>query len=103
MSRGFVLAPEAARDLVGIWRFVRERGSLETANRVELAILAKLSAVAQNPGIGHSREDLFSEEPLKFVTVYSYLIVYRPDTNPVQVAAILHGHRNVEAILRQRA
>ena len=38
----------------------------------------------------------------EFFPVYSYLIVYRPRTEPLQVAAILHGRRDVERILKGR-
>jgi len=33
---------------------------------------------------------------------YSYLIVYRPETDPMQVVAILHGRRDIERLLRER-
>jgi plasmid stabilization system protein ParE len=36
MTPRYVLAPQAARDLVQIWRYIKDRGSLETANRVEI-------------------------------------------------------------------
>lgn len=39
---------------------------------------------------------------MKFFLVYSYLIVYRPETKPLQVVAILHGYRDVEPILTGR-
>ena len=53
------------------------------------------------PGIGHWRHDL-TDEPVKFFSVYSYLIVYRPNTEPLQVIAILHGRRDIERLLRER-
>jgi hypothetical protein len=31
-----------------------------------------------------------------------YLIVYRPGTNPLQVPGILHGHQDVEQLLKSR-
>ena len=34
---------------------------------------------AQSRGIGHTREDLTSR-PVKFWSVYSYLVVYDPET-----------------------
>jgi len=34
--------------------------------------------------------------------VYSCLIVYRPETKPVQIAAILHGHRDIHTLLKDR-
>ena len=35
MKWKYTLAPEAARDLVQIWRYVQKQGSWETADRVE--------------------------------------------------------------------
>ncbi len=40
--------------------------------------------------------------PVKFFPVYSYLIVYRPETKPLQVVAILHGRRDLEQLLSKR-
>ena len=34
MSRRYVLAPEAAHDLVQIWRYIKKNASLEMADRV---------------------------------------------------------------------
>ncbi len=34
----YVVAPEAARDLIQIWRYIKEQSSIETANRIDLAI-----------------------------------------------------------------
>jgi plasmid stabilization system protein ParE len=48
-----------------------------------------------------ARKDL-TDLDVRFFTVYSYLIVYRPDTVPLQVVAILHGRRDVDKVLRQR-
>lgn len=50
------------------------------------------------PGIGHLRLDL-ADEALRFFRVYKYLIIYRPETTPVQVVRVLHGARDVQAIL----
>jgi plasmid stabilization system protein ParE len=33
---------------------------------------------------------------------YSYLIVYRSESSPLQVVSILHGKRDVAAILQKR-
>jgi plasmid stabilization system protein ParE len=41
-------------------------------------------------------------ENVKFFAVYSYLIVYRPGTKPLEVVAIIHGRRKVEQILEVR-
>jgi toxin ParE1/3/4 len=101
MSVRFVLAPQAALDLVEIWRYIKEQTSLTIADRVESAIREKIEFLARTPGAGHSRKDL-TDEDVKLFPVYSYLIVYRPQTTPLQVAAILHGRRDVEQILKGR-
>lgn len=43
MRRRYVLAPEAALDLVEIWRFIRKKASIETADRVESVIREKIA------------------------------------------------------------
>jgi toxin ParE1/3/4 len=101
MSARYVLAPEAALDLSKIWLFIKRQASVEMADRVELGIRERISFLAGTSGAGHYRKDL-TDENVKFFPVYSYLIVYRPDTKPLQVASILHGRRDIEQILKNR-
>ena len=70
------------------------------ADRVEEMILEK-RALASDPGIGHRRSDL-TAAPVRFFAVYSYLIVYRPSTKPLQIVALLHGARDVLTLLKKR-
>ncbi len=100
-SRRYVLAPEAALDLVQIWRYLKAQSSVEIAERVESVIRDKIIFLAANPGAGHWRKDL-TDEVVKFFPVYSYLIVYRPETAPLQIVSILHGRRDIEQLLRRR-
>jgi antitoxin ParD1/3/4 len=101
MSRRYVLAPEAAFDLVQIWRYIKKATSLEMADRVESVIRDKIVYLAGRPGGGHWRKDS-TDEPVKFFSICSYLIVYRPETSPLQVVAILHGCRDVVELLKAR-
>src|SRR5208337_1468167 len=101
MSARYVLAPEAALDLVQIWRYLKKHSSVAVADRVESVIRDKIVFLARTPGAGHWSENL-TDEPVKFFPVYSYLIVYRPETKPLQVVSILHGRRNLEQILKER-
>jgi len=55
--------------------------------------------LAENPGIGHTREDL-TARPLKFWRVYSYLVVYDPSSRPLRIIAVLHGARDVKQLLK---
>ena len=49
-----------------------------------------MTLLGSQPGIGHLREDL-TRRPVKFWPVYSYLIVYDPETK--------HGNRDIGEIL----
>jgi plasmid stabilization system protein ParE len=97
----FVLAPEAALDLIQIWRYIKKQSSAEMAERVESVIRERIGFLAKMSNAGHSRRDL-TDEAVKFFPVYSYLIVYRPETKPLEVVSILQGHRDVEGILKRR-
>jgi antitoxin ParD1/3/4/toxin ParE1/3/4 len=101
MSVRYVLAPEAAVDLVQIWRYIKEQSSVTVADRMESVIRDKIVFLAKTPAAGHWSRNL-TDEAVKFFPVYSYLIVYRPERKPLQVVAILHGHRNIERILKGR-
>lgn len=101
MKRRYILAPQAARDLVQIWRYIKKESSQETADRVESVIRSKFVYLGDFPQGGHWRRDLTADE-VRFLAVYSYLIVYRPETKPLQIVAILHAHRDVAKILPKR-
>jgi toxin ParE1/3/4 len=101
MKARFVLAPQAADDLADIWRYITDRSSVAIADHVESVIRDKFAFLTESPGAGHHRRNLISEK-VKFFPVYSYLIVYRPATDPLQIVAVLHGRRDVEQVLRGR-
>jgi antitoxin ParD1/3/4/toxin ParE1/3/4 len=101
MKPRYALAPEAARDLVEIWRYLKKESGRETADRVESLIRSKFVYLADFPRAGHWRRDLTSAE-VRFFSVYSYLIVYRPETKPLEIVSILHGSRDVAGVLGER-
>lgn len=65
MKSRYILAPEAALDLVEIWRHIKGKAGCEIADKAEVVIRGKLVLLAANPGVGHCREDL-TDEPVKF-------------------------------------
>ena len=94
MNVRYVLAPQAAIDLVDMWRYIKEPSSVTIAVRVESAIREGMGFLVEVPGSGHHRKDL-TDEQVKFFAVYSYLVVYRPEAKPLQNVSILHGRREV--------
>jgi plasmid stabilization system protein ParE len=61
MKRRYILAPEAARDLVQIWRYLKKESNQETADMVESVVRSKIVYVADFPhAAGHWRPDFTS-------------------------------------------
>ena len=98
MSRSYQLTPEARRQVDAIGDFIAE-DSLDAAFRVYDALEDAFALLAENPGIGHTREDL-TDRPVKFWTVFSYLVIYDAASDPLRILAVVHGARDVEQILK---
>lgn len=93
----FFLSSRAARDIESIWDFIAD-DNLDAAGRVRVAILEACRRLGQNPRMGHFRQDL-TQAPLRFWAVHSYLIVYNPDAQPIEIVSVLHGARDIGRIL----
>jgi len=93
----------AKGDIFEIWSYIANDNE-DAAERVEQAIYDACEFIAESPLRGHTCKDL-TKRSLRFWTLTrypNYTIVYRPDTVPVQVMAVLHGRRNVRRILKNR-
>ena len=88
----FVLTPLAEADLAEIADYVTDEASADRAEAVVLELMAAAGRLADMPRMGHSRADL-TDEPVLFWPVFSYLIVYRPEVQPIQIVRIVHGAR----------
>jgi plasmid stabilization system protein ParE len=99
----YALTPLAKADIFEIWSYIAD-DSEKAADRVEQAIYDACAFVAEAPMRGRTRSDLTSR-PLRFWTITrypNYTVVYRPETSPLQVVAVLHGKRNLRRILKLR-
>jgi plasmid stabilization system protein ParE len=100
---GFILHPEAARDIAEIWEYIGG-DSPQAARNVRESILEAIRSLVPFPHQGHSRVDLTSR-PLRFIRVRDYVIAYAPYEKPLWVIAVMHGYRSprvMAAILRGR-
>lgn len=93
----YELTEPARSDLFDIWNHIAQ-DSLDTANRVMDDLERAMERLAEYPQLGHRRTDVHDLR-YRFWTVYSYVIVYAPDTSPLQISRVIHGHRNVPAVL----
>lgn len=97
----FQLADEAIFDIDAIWLYLLEKAGLDAADRVVTELFKGFYRLAVSPNRGHRRPDL-TNRPVLFYRTFSYLIIYMPGTRPLQILGVLHGKRNIAAILRER-
>ena len=91
-------SPEARLDLLEIWEHIAQ-DNLDAADRVEQEIEHAVSMLVRNPELGHLRRDLTSK-PVRFWPIYSYLIIYDPAAQPLEIVRVLSGYRDVAALLK---
>lgn len=92
------LAEQAKLDLGEMWLFVEKR-SRRGARRLLDELHARFSDLADSPGLGPACEQ-FGADWRKSI-VGKYVIFYRPVAEGIEVLRILHGARNIEALLRE--
>jgi plasmid stabilization system protein ParE len=90
MSKTYRLAPLAQADVEDIFRYVAD-DDLEAALRVDQEIDEACLMLASRPLMGHTREDLKLGPEYRVWPIYSYLIIYRPDSDPLEVVRVWHG------------
>ena len=94
---GYVVTPEANADLHGIWLYI-SWDSEDIADRVQAEFYAKFDSLSRHSGQGHRRTD-YTKANVLFFPLYSYLIAYRPGSDPLEILAVVHGARDVKKIL----
>jgi plasmid stabilization system protein ParE len=103
MNARFQFTPQATEDLDATWWFIAHENR-DAADRVELEIVATCRRLAKHPLMGTKRRDV-TGLPLRFWTVTkfpNFVVVYRPETDPLQVIAVLHGKRDLKEVLERR-
>src|SRR5712692_5355924 len=98
MKKRFVLTEPAQRDLDQIKSYLVAKAGPTITRQVMRDIRNALDLLGTRPSAGHVREDL-TARAVKFWPVYSYLIVYEPQSKPIRIIRVLHGMRNIEEIL----
>jgi toxin ParE1/3/4 len=98
-GRTYELTALARLDLLQMWNHLATEASIEIADRVLRDVEDAIMNLTKMPGMGHRREDLTTRK-LLFYRVHSHLMVYRADATPLRIIRVLHGSRNIKALLR---
>ena len=96
MSR-FILTANAARDIDEILEYVLQHDGPGPALHIHQRLYEEFSKIADQPGIGHVRDDL-ADVSLRAWCVFNYLIIYPPETKPLQIIRVIHGMRDLHRI-----
>ncbi len=94
----YLLVPEARKDLTEILQYIAD-DSVDAALRVHDRFIEIFELLAENPEVGHFRDDLTSR-PVRFFPVYSYLVVYSASVRPIEIVRVLGGAQDVGSILK---
>ncbi len=94
---GYIFSNEAEADFDAILEYIAA-DSVQSAIDVHTRFLEIFRLLAENPEVGHYREDLTSQA-VRFFPVYSYMVVYISGSSPVEIARILGTSQDVESIL----
>ena len=103
MPPAYRFTSRALEDLDDIWTYIAA-DSIDAANRVESTILEACKGVARHPLLGSKRREI-TPLPIRFWVVARYpnfSVVYRPETKPLQIIAVLHGKRNIKGLIDER-
>ena len=98
MTPAFQVAHAAAKDIDEILEYILLNGGRQAAVRVTERLHADLRLLSGRPELGHLRHDL-TRAQVRFWRVWSYMVVYRPDAEPIEIVRVLHGARDLRELL----
>ena len=85
----------ASRDLEEIEDHISQDNP-DAAARLILLIREKCALLSEQPGIGRDRSDVLSG--LRGFPLGNYIIFYRPATDGIEIARVLHGARDIPGL-----
>lgn len=93
----YIFSPAAKQDLHEIWHYISKENPTN-ALRILDEIEEKCVLLSGYPKIGHKRTDLTSY-PVLFWPVHTFLIIYKEDSDPLEIVRVLSGYRNLVEVL----
>ncbi|MBV8362650.1 MAG: type II toxin-antitoxin system RelE/ParE family toxin [Deltaproteobacteria bacterium] len=92
-----VLSELAEVDLTDIWEFIAQDNT-DAVDRLIDEIHEKCQFLAAAPKMGRQRPEL--DPSLRSFVIGNYVIFYRQSTGGIEVARVLHGHRDIASLSR---
>lgn len=98
MTSAFIVAPAAEADILEIGAYI-EKDNPAAARKLVAEIYDCFSRLATHPSLGHRRPDLTSLRVRLWAVRGRYMIVYRDEATPIEIARVLSGYRDIASIL----
>lgn len=95
--KDFFVSEIAERELVDIWDYIAAENKA-AADRVLERFFDAFEKLGKMPEMGHYREDLTSR-PVRFWPLDRYMVVYKPEPQPIEIVRVLSGWRDLAALL----
>ena len=94
--RAIIWSPEAEQDLFDIYQYLEGEASARTAEEYLRKIRLTCERIRTRPLSGRTRNELMPG--LRSVLVLPYVVFYRAAGSAVEIARVLHGRRDLDAI-----
>ena len=104
MSYNVIFAEAAVKDLKEIISYISEKDSTSRATAVRTGILNAARELRKMPDRGSIPDELIAvgKNPYREIFYKPYRIIYRVESENVQVHIIADGRRNLQDLVRKR-
>lgn len=93
----YFLSPAAEQDIDEIVTYIAKENT-KSALKLLDTLYEAMDKLAENPMLGHLREDL-TDKPVRFWPFkWHYLIIYK-DCHPIEIVRVLSGYRDIPSLL----
>lgn len=97
MTTGYILSKIAEQDIDEVITYIAQE-NVQAAYKFVDALYNSFEELANNPYLGHMREDL-TQHPVRFWTFkWHYMIVYKPD-KPLEIVRVLSSSRDIPNLI----
>lgn len=85
----------ARDDVLGVWEYLAEVGSIEAADRWVTQLDLKLRLLASHPLVGRARDEL--APGLRSIPFGRHVVFYLPMEDGADIVRVLHGARDLDS------
>jgi toxin ParE1/3/4 len=96
MNRDFRLTEPAIKDIEEIADYIAQQSGLRESELFLSKLDAKFVKIAQFPNLGRQRDEILPG--IRSLTVDSYLILYMPIGQDVEIFRVISGYRDLTAL-----